>query len=112
MEEYKKQDEVLDGLMDHVVNNKSLIDQPCRDGHEEEFIDFQTVNTLDDGTEMELCLWNYGDDAFWDISIDKKRFGEHAEKDFLAYLEEKGLHLGNIEDSHGEKWKYKRYHTA
>jgi hypothetical protein len=36
MEEYKMQDEVLDGLMDHVVNNKSLIDQPCRNGHEDD----------------------------------------------------------------------------
>lgn len=104
MKEYKEVESIFSGLNSHVVNSKSLIEHPYRD--EDVFIEAQILETLDDGTKIELCLWTDCDChmSFWDVSVNKKSFDE-KEIDFLSYLKDKGLYLENVKDKYG-KWRY------
>ena len=102
MKEYKEVESIFSELESHVVSSESLIERPYLD--EYAFIEGKILERLDDGTEIELCLWTDRElqMSFWDVSIDKKIFD--AEEDFLSYLKERGLYLEDIKD------KYSRWH--
>ena len=103
--EYKEVNDIFEGLDAHVVSSKSLIDQPYRDG--DIFIEGQILETLDDGMEIELCLWSdlgYHI-SLWDVSIDKMTFDEKVGGDVLSYYESKGIYLGHVKDRYTE-WRY------
>ena len=104
MKEYKEVESIFSGLNSHVVNSKSLIERPYRD--ENVFIEGRILETLDDGMEIELCLWTDCDChmSFWDVSIGKELFDAKG-KDFLSYLKDKGLYLENVKEKYG-KWHY------
>ena len=106
MTKFREVDSIFDEVQPFVTDSRSLIDSPYRDG--DAFIEGQIVQTLDDGLEVELCLWTDCEShaSFWDVSIQKARFDETATVDFLSYLKEKGFYLENIKDRFGGKWHY------
>ncbi len=106
MSEFKEVDTLFALVEPFVKDSRSLIKRPCRD--EDVIIEAQILDTLDDGMEVELCLWTDCEShaSFWDVSIDKTLFQEKAATDFLSYLKEKGFHLENVQDIFGGKWHY------
>ena len=117
MSEFKEVDTLFALVEPFVKDSRSLIKRPCRD--EDVIIEAQILDTLDDGMEIELCLWTDCEShaSFWDVSIDKALFQEKtaidktlfqekAATDFLNYLKEKGFHLENVQDRFGGKWHY------
>ncbi len=104
MKEYKEVEHIFSELNNHVVSSKSLIEHPYL--NKGVFIEGQILETLDDGMEIELCLWTDCDwhMSFWDVSINKELF-DKKEKDFLSYLKDKGLHLENVKEKYS-KWHY------
>ncbi|MBR5767838.1 MAG: hypothetical protein IKX86_04130, partial [Clostridia bacterium] len=56
------------------------------------FIEGVRIAVMDDGTEVELCLWhdNEMNISFWDVSTDKETFNKKGEKSFVDYLKRKG----------------------
>lgn len=106
MSEFKEVDTLFALVEPFVKDSRSLIKRPYRD--EDVIIEAQILDTMDDGMEIELCLWTDCEShaSFWDVSIDKTLFQEKAATDFLNYLKEKGFHLENIQDSFGGKWHY------
>lgn len=106
MSEFKEVDTLFALVEPFVKDSRSLIKRPCRD--EDVIIEAQILDTLDDGMEIELCLWTDCEShaSFWDVSIDKILFQEKTATDFLNYLKEKGLHLENVQDIFGGRWHY------
>ena len=105
MDGYKEVDHIFLGLEKSAVASKSMIERPYRDG--DVFIASQILKTLDDGMEVELCLWTDCDlqMAFWDVSINKQMFDAKAKAGFTEYLMGKGLFLENVKDRYGS-WRY------
>ena len=105
MDEYKEVDYIFSKLSSHVVESRSLIEHPYRD--DDVLIEGQILEILDDGMEVELCLWTECalHMSFWDVSIDKEQFDSKINETFLEYLKNKGLYLENIRDKYG-RWKY------
>lgn len=103
MDEYRKVDSIISGLESHIAASRSLIERPYKDYDEGVFIEGKILMTLDDGIEIELCLWTDCEChiSFWDVSIEKQLFDSKVKTDFLTYLEDKGLYLQNIEDKYG-----------
>lgn len=106
MKEYREVEGLFSGLDQYKVASRSLIEGPYKDG-DEVLIEAQILETLDDGMEIELCLWT---DcgwhlSFWDVSIEKGIFDSKAEIDFLSYLRDKGIYLENVKDKYG-RWRY------
>ena len=107
MSEYTKIDGVLmDGLREHVVDTRSLIEKTYFD-EDGTFIEYLSNWTLDDGIEIEVCQWSSTEYAAWcqDISIDRAVFDTADLGSFTTYLSSKGLPLINIEDRWGQ-WNY------
>lgn len=106
MSEFKEVDTLFAQVEPFVKDSRSLIKRPYRD--EDVIIEAQILDTMDDGMEIELCLWTDCEShtSFWDVSIDKTLFQEKTTTDFLNYLKEKGFHLENIQDRFGGKWHY------
>lgn len=106
MSEFKEVDTLFALVEPFVKDSRSLIKRPYRD--EDVIIEAQILDTLDDGMEIELCLWTDCEShaSFWDVSIDKTLFQEKTATDFLNYLKEKGFHLENVQDRFGGKWHY------
>ena len=98
MSKYKEVDSIFEGLSSHVTASRSLIEKPYLNKEEGVFIGGQILQTLDDGMEVELCLWTDCEChiSFWDVSIDKQFFDSKAETDFLTYLRGKGLYLEDL----------------
>ena len=107
MSEYKEVEYIFEKLSEHVSASKSLIEKPYVDKQDNVLIEGQILQTLDDGMEVELCLWTDCEChlSFWDVSIQKKLFDAKAQTDFLSYLAGKGLYLGNLKDRSG-RWYY------
>ena len=106
MSEFKEVDTLFALVEPFVKDSRSLIKRPYRD--EDVIIEAQILDTLDDGMEIELCLWTDCEShaSFWDVSIDKILFQEKTATDFLSYLKEKGFHLENVQDRFGGRWHY------
>ena len=106
MSEFKEVDTLFALVEPFVKDSRSLIKRPYRD--EDVIIEAQILDTLDDGMEIELCLWTDCEShaSFWDVSIDKTLFQEKTTTDFLSYLKEKGFHLENVQDIFGGRWHY------
>ena len=70
MNEYRKVDSMFSGLDSHIVASKSLIERPYKDNDEDVLIEGQILETLEDGIEIELCLWTDCEChmSFWDVS--------------------------------------------
>ncbi len=108
MEEYRKTDYLLSGLAKHksgeAVNTGETSD-------DEEVVILSTeLWKLDDGMEIEICMWLYvaGMDyilELCDISADKKEFERTGNTGFPEYLGSLGLPLENVEDCIG-RWHY------
>ena len=100
MNEYRKVDSMFSGLDCHIVASKSLIERPYKDNDEDVLIEGQILETLEDGIEIELCLWTDCEChmSFWDVSIEKQLFDSKVKIDFLTYLKDKGLYLENLKD--------------
>ena len=98
MSKYKEITGIFKEFESHVVDSRSLIEKPYKDDEEGVYIWAQILNTLDDGMEVELCMWTDCDChiSFWDVSVDKKFFDSKAETDFLTYLRDKGLFLEDL----------------
>ena len=106
MSDYKEVDNMLAEFNKHIIKSESLIENQGYDEYGN-FIEFQILETLDDGVEVELCLWSYEGMTFYDISIEKGKFGIENEEEFLHYLDCVGVPLYNIKDRlSGSKWKY------
>lgn len=97
MKEYKEVEYIFSELESHVVSSKSLIERPYLT--EDAFIEGKILETLDDGMEIELCLWTDRElhMSFWDVSIDKKTFDE-KETDFLSYENGTPIEHGKIRE--------------
>ena len=111
MEEYRKVDNIFDGLQRHVVSSKNLIKEPKKieDEYGYYIIRKQVLLTLDDGMEVEICQWTDGDlhTDLVDVSIDKTMYDSREKSDIIPYLESKEVYLENVEDkSQGCRWKY------
>ena len=106
MSEFKEVDTLFALVEPFVKDSRSLIKRPYRD--EDVIIEAQILDTLDDGMEIELCLWTDCEShaSFWDVSIDKTLFQEKTVTDFPNYLKEKGFHLENVQDIFGGRWHY------
>jgi len=107
MKQYKKVNNLFEGLQAHVTASQSLITRPHTENNGQVFIEAQILQTLDDGMKIELCLWTDCDlhMSFWDVSIEKQLFHAKGETDFPAYLERMGLFLENVQERYG-KWCY------
>ena len=107
MSKYREVDGLFSGLDSHVVESRSLIEKPYLNDEEGVYIWAQILETLDDGMEMELCMWTDCDShiALWDISIDKQLFDSKADTVFRTYLRGKGLYLENVKEGF-DKWNY------
>ena len=105
MDGFREVDHIFSGLEKFAVASKSMIVRPYRDGGV--FIGAQILETLDDGMEVELCLWTDCElqKSFWDVSIDKQMFAAKARTGFTEYLMEKGFFLENVKDRYGS-WRY------
>lgn len=105
MDGYREVDNIFSELEKFTVASKSMIERSYRDG--DVFIASQILKTLDDGIEVELCLWTDCDlqMAFWDVSINKQIFDAKAKAGFTEYLMGKGLFLENVKDRYGS-WRY------
>ena len=110
MSKYREVDGLFEGLESHVVESRSLIENPYKDEEEGVYIWAQILKTLDDGMEVELCMWTDCDShiSLWDVSIDKQLFDSKADTDFLTYLRDKGLYLENVKEGY-RKWNYCRW---
>ena len=111
MEEYRKVDNIFDGLQRQVVSSKNLIKEPKKieDEYGYYIIRKQVLLTLDDGMEVEICQWTDGDlhTDLVDVSIDKTMYDSREKSDIIPYLESKEVYLENVEDkSQGCRWKY------
>ena len=106
MSEFKEVDTLFALVEPFVKDSRSLIKRPYRD--EDVIIEAQILDTMNDGMEVELCLWTDCEShaSFWDVSIDKTLFQEKKTTDFLSYLKEKGFHLENVQDRFGGRWHY------
>ena len=107
MSGYKEVNSIFEKLSEHVSASKSLIEKPYVDKDDNVLIEGQILQTLDDGMEVELCLWTDCEChlSFWDVSIPKKLFDAKAKTDFLSYLAGKGLYLENLKDRFS-RWRY------
>ena len=107
MNGYKEVENIFAGLSEHIVASKSLIEKPYVDKDDGVIIEGQILHTLDDGMEVELCLWTDCEChlSFWDVSIEKKLFDVKAKTDFLTYLSDKGLYLESLKDRFS-RWYY------
>jgi len=107
MSNYKEVDYIFEGLSEHIVTSRSLIEKPYVDKDDNVFIEGQILHTLDDGMEVELCLWTDCEChfSFWDVSIEKKLFDSKVKTGFLIYLSDKGLYLENLKDRFN-RWYY------
>ena len=107
MNEYRKVDSMFSGLDSHIVASKSLIERPYKDNDEDVLIEGQILETLEDGIEIELCLWTDCEChmSFWDVSIEKQLCDSKVKTDFLTYLKDKGLYLENLKDKYS-RWRY------
>ena len=105
---YKKVENLFEGVSKNVKASRSLIEKPCviEEFGDKIFIREQVMMTLDDGIEVERCFWSEADLSLCDISINKDMFDKSGNEDFLKYLESKGFFLENVEDNSGIKWKY------
>ena len=108
MSKYKEVDGMFSEFESHVVESRSLIEKPYKDDEEDVYIWAQIVKTLDDGMEVELCLWTDCDShlSFWDVSINREPFDSKAKTDFLTYLRDKGLYLENVKEGFC-RWNYR-----
>ena len=104
---FRETDSLFGGLDRHVIGKKSLIEEPYTD--REEGVSYESIilNTMDDGLEIELCLWTDSETglSLWDVSTDRQKFDESGHTDFEAYLREKGGILENVCDRFG-KYEY------
>ena len=105
---YKKVENLFEGVSKNVKASRSLIEKPCviEEFGDKIFIREQVMMTLDDGIEVERCFWSEADLSLCDISINKDMFDKSGSEDFMKYLESKGFFLENVEDNSGIKWKY------
>ena len=105
---YKKVENLFEGVSKNVKASRSLIEKPCviEEFGDKIFIREQVMMTLDDGIEVERCFWSEADLSLCDISINKDMFDKSGNEDFMKYLESKGFLLENVEDNSGRKWKY------
>ena len=106
MREYREVNSMFEGLKKHIVSSDCVEDT---NQDEEVIIEGQILETLDDGMEIELCLWTDREIhmSFWDVSIDKKMFDENIKEDFLTYLKKIGLYLENIKIAGSTyPWRY------
>lgn len=105
---YKKVENLFEGVSKNVKASRSLIEKPCviEEFGDKIFIREQVMMTLDDGIEVERCFWSEADLSLCDISINKDMFDKSGNEDFTKYLESKGFFLENVEDNSGIKWKY------
>ena len=104
MNSFIKVNGMFDELKKHMVSSKALTKRAHKE--DDTFIEGQPVWTLDDGMEVELCLWScyecIDDASFYDVSIDRAKFDASGNTDFLQYLKSKGVHLCNVEDRFGK----------
>ena len=107
MSKHREVGSIFEGLESHVTASRSLIENPYKDDEEGVYIWAQILKTLDDGMEVELCMWTDCDShiSLWDVSIDKQLFDSKADTDFLTYLRGKGLYLENVKEGF-RKWNY------
>lgn len=106
--EYKKVASLLGGITDNIKETKNLIKRPYYENQcGDNILILQLyMITMNDGMEVEMCMWAEADMLFVDISIEKKMFDESGRSDFLAYLESMGFYLENVEDAAGFRWDY------
>ena len=119
---YKKVENLFEGVSKHVKTSRSLIEKPyvIEEFGDKIFIREQVMMTLDDGIEVERCFWSEADLSLCDdrlysmpfnsstpiLYYNKDMFDKSGNEDFLKYLESKGFFLENVEDNSGRKWKY------
>lgn len=106
---YKKVHDILENIAGNVVSTKVLAEKPYSydEFGDTIYIMQQVMYTMDDGMEIEACVWGEADMRLLDISIEKEMFDASGKEDFLKYLESKGFFLENIEESStGIKWRY------
>ena len=107
MKEYRKVDSLFSGLDAHAVQSRSLIEKAYFD-EDSNLISAQILFTLDDGMQLELCLWSnyseFGDLSIWDVSVAKSAFPGDG-KAYVQYLAGKGLYLEDVDDG-TDRWHY------
>ena len=105
---YRKVKNLVENAAKNVVSTRKLAEKPYTidDYGDTIYIHEQVMLTMDDGIEIEGCLWGEADMCLYDFSIEKKMFDESGKGDFLNYLESKGFFLENIEESSGTRWRY------
>lgn len=106
--EYKRVKALLGNITDNVAEAKNLIKRPYYENQMGDNILIMQLYmlTMNDGMEIEKCVWAEADMLFVDISIDKKMFDESGNTDFLKYLESVGFYLENVQDAAGYRWEY------
>lgn len=102
--EFRKVSDITQDMVKNIAEIKR-VGKPYFD-KDGTFIERENVFTLDDGTEVEFCLWSWEDVSAWDVSVDKEAFDRSGHDDFVKYLSEKGLYAGNIEDDFGDRWVF------
>lgn len=98
-----KRETLLSGLVCSTAKITKEIGRPYRDGDVR--IQLREVWTMDDGLEIELCLWSESELLFLDLSAEKTAFDRSGKQDFPEYLRAKGLPQEDAEDRYG-RWKY------
>ena len=103
MADYREVGHIFEGIDRHCVSSAGGEKCPRRDG--EVLTIGQGVHMLDDGTEVEFCMWTECElhMTFWDVSVGKEKFRD--KKEALEYLRNMGLYLEDVMEK-GSLWHY------